>query len=310
MTSINNVWKKTILLRWLLTEWCNYRCPYCPQKHNRYDRLHDNKTAHAFDNYPVDQWINRFEYHFRDSHLSIVLTGGEPMLDVKNMIKLLHYLTTKETVDCIRIDTNASWNPELYTGINNAKIILMCTYHPSQVFEDEFLKKIKKLIEYKYQIGFVNYVMTKDNIDTFTQISDKFYKLGIILHPNPLIGGSLPYTEQEKSLFKTVLPEIDYHYRTSIINPNGQWCYFPMLAYEMDPTGQIHVGCLPNNNSNFFEDTIPIRPANKIKCPSQTCTCLDKYSFLEGCDRNVSINPLGDYSHELQKKRAIHIDDW
>ena len=67
-----------ILLRWLFTEWCNYRCPYCPQTHDRWAPKGDGFTAHAFDNFPVERWQGAFRRHFSTTRLSLVLTGESP----------------------------------------------------------------------------------------------------------------------------------------------------------------------------------------------------------------------------------------
>ncbi len=76
--------KPVFLLRWLVTEWCNYRCGYCPQSHDRFARR-GHFTAHAFDNFPLRRWLAAFERHFAERRLSLVMTGGEPMVDGQNM---------------------------------------------------------------------------------------------------------------------------------------------------------------------------------------------------------------------------------
>ena len=108
-----------VALRWMVTNWCSYRCPYCPRTHDRRAQKGDRMTAHAFDNFPLQQWLEAFDRHFAGYRLSVVITGGEPMVDRKNVPKLLNFLSAKTTVECIRIDTNLSWSPmhfQLSTG--------------------------------------------------------------------------------------------------------------------------------------------------------------------------------------------------
>ena len=81
--------KPVFILRWSMTTWCNYNCPYCPQTHDRLAPKGKEFTAHAFDNYPLEKWLEAFHRHFAERGLSMVITGGEPMLDRKNMLPFL-----------------------------------------------------------------------------------------------------------------------------------------------------------------------------------------------------------------------------
>jgi hypothetical protein len=70
----------------------------------------------------------------------------------------------------------------------------------------------------------------------------------------------------------------------------------------MDATGLIKVGCLSNKSVRIFDKELIPRPKGRVACPHQTCVCLDKYSFLEGVDRNTSLDPLRSYSQALWQK--------
>ncbi len=310
--AVLNAWKpkgkpETVLLRWFMTEWCNYNCAYCPQNHNRMNPIGDGFTAHAFDNFKLEAWLDAFDRHFTDTHLSLVLTGGEPMLDFQHMHPFLKHLTSREQVKMIRIDTNASWKPEKYLDIDLSKIILMCTYHPGQVDEAVFYEKIKRLLELGFQIGMINYVMDADNTPMYQARFEKFAQLGVYLHPNPLWGKQGLYADADLALMKSILPPADYIYRNELESPKHKPCYFPSLAYEMDARGRIHAGCLTKRTATFFDPKLPQRPAGRVSCPHASCVCLDKYSFLEGVDRNNEINPLNAYRKALwQIHRHTH----
>ena len=123
-TIVEETWQSTfgptpILLRWSMTQWCNYSCIYCTQKHDRYAEW-GKYTAHAFDNYPVEDWGNAFDRHFSNHKLSMVITGGEPLIDYRNMYSFLERLLDNEYLACVRIDTNASWQPEKYKSLDTA----------------------------------------------------------------------------------------------------------------------------------------------------------------------------------------------
>lgn len=310
--SMREVWlpesgPRVALVRWFVSEWCNYRCPYCPQTHERRAPKGNGFTAHAFDNFPVEEWQDGFDRHFDDQRLSLVITGGEPMVDRKNMAKMLAHLTNKPNVECIRIDTNAWWKPEFFDGVDFGKIILMCTFHPSQTDEDEFKRRVMAIKRAGVQIGMVNYVMTDTNIESFSRHQDEFAKLDLILHPNPLWLSDGNYSEASLEVMADAIPELDFRYRTGAGDPFGLQCNFPAVGYEVDYTGKTIVGCHPTNSGSFFDAKLPERPHSSVPCPFHSCVCLDKYSFLDGVDRNISLNPLRQYSKALKEKRLGNI---
>jgi organic radical activating enzyme len=298
---IINIWKpacglQPIIVRWFLSEWCNYACQYCPQPHERLriTAEKEGKTyyAHAFDNYSRDMWLSAFKKLAENHRLSITITGGEPFLDQENIIPFLAKITLLETVENIRIDTNASWDPEPYKGIDKSKIFLMCTFHPSRVSEKVFIRKIEKLIYEGFNVAMVNFVITPENKRDYTRLKKTFKDLGVPLNANPLWGPGEQRTAEELEFLKGVANEFDLSYRAQLISPNGKLCLYPAIAYEINQFGQIMVGCYSKRTGDFIMGKIPKLFDTPIPCPSDKCLCLDKYSFLEGCERNLSLNPL------------------
>lgn len=114
-----------VFLRWQITTWCNYSCAYCDQPHNR------SKERHAFDNHSPKEWLDALDTHFGDRLVTLVITGGETMLDKKSMPSFLKELTERSWVRSIRLDTNVSWSLSDYKEIDTTKIALNCSYHPS-----------------------------------------------------------------------------------------------------------------------------------------------------------------------------------
>lgn len=291
-----------VLVRWLMTEWCNYRCPYCPQTHERHAPKEGGFTAHAFDNFPVEQWLDAFERHFAGKRLSLVLTGGEPMIDRKAMPTLLNALSAKASTECIRIDTNAWWKPEQFSDVDPAKIILMCTFHPSHIEEGVFLERMLSFKAAGFKIGIVNYVMNETNLAHFSNRHARFAAHDLVLHPNPLWQQNGLCAESDVDLLRKYLPPVDFAYRTQTESPAGKLCHFPSLSYEMNYAGIITAGCLYENKASFFDRSLPPNPSSAVPCPIGSCVCLDKYSFLDGVERNLTTNPLAHYSTELRRR--------
>lgn len=293
--------RRPLIVRWMLTEWCNYSCSYCPQTHDRFAPK-GRFTAHAFDNFPLERWIDAFDRHFAANHLlSLVITGGEPLLDVRHVPPLLEHLVRQDYVACVRIDTNASWAPEKYAGVDKTKIILMCTFHPGQTTEQAFLDKIDRIRTAGFAIGMVNYVMERTNIDLFRQRRRSFLERGLLLHPNPLWEAGGAYSADDLELMRRHLPQLDYQHRSGSLSPQGKPCLFPSISYELRYTGDIRAGCAAETGS-FFAAELPSRPEPWSACPHAGCVCLDKYSFQRGSERNSSLNPLADYARELLAK--------
>jgi hypothetical protein len=303
------VWKPehrppVVLLRWVMTEWCNYTCPYCPQTHERRAPKGSGMTAHAFDNFPAERWLEAFDRHFADKRLSMVITGGEPFVDRKAMPVLLAYLTGLDGLECLRIDTNAWWNPDDYSGLDKSRIILMCTFHPSQTTADRFFSRIDALLRAGFQIGMVNYVMSAENAGKYAEYRQELWARGIPLHPNPLWGEAGQYSPSDVELLRAELPEPDFLYRTAMQSPGGKMCLYPSLAYEMNYKGDIHVGCHGAARGSFFDDRLPELFAGPVPCPDTSCVCLDKYSFLGEISRNTDLNPLRVYGELLRTRSS------
>ena len=307
---VTKVWKpirapEVILLRWFITEWCNYKCAYCDQTHGRFEPKGKKLTAHAFDNFSLEKWMEAFQRHFSGKRLSLVLTGGEPMVDKKMMVPFLNFVSSMNGTECIRIDTNAWWDPKLYADLDKSKITLMCTFHPSQTTRDKFIERIRMILEGGFEIALINYVMTADQLGSFLELKEQFDKLGVPLHPNPLWNSVGLYSESDLRILKDWLPKDDYLYRTQIESPKGRHCLFPSLSYEMDYRGKIQVGCHEDTAKSFFDATLPVRFDGPVPCPMTSCVCLDKYSFLQSINRNTTTNPLRIYSGMLKHIHGI-----
>lgn len=296
---------QTVLLRWLISEWCNYNCPYCDQTHDRFAVKGGRFTAHAFDNFPVKEWISAIDRHFAQRGLSIVITGGESFVDRKAMPVLLDYLTTRPNTACIRIDTNGWWNAKEYSSLDKSKIILMCTLHPSQTLPEAFFARVDAILEEGFQIGMINYVMNAENIPQYRKHKEVLAGKGIPLHPNPLWGHDNKYNPEDLELLQAELSAADFAFRSGMESPKGKKCLFPALAYELDYKGNIQVGCHSAAAGSLFDRELPDLFAGPVPCPADSCVCLDKYSFLGTINRNVELNPLKIYGESLRSGRGM-----
>ncbi len=205
------------------------------------------------------------------------------------------------TVEVIRIDTNAFWDPTPYARLPRRKLILMCTYHPTEVSEPAFLQRIDRLLSSGFRIGMVNLVMTHEQFERYPLLKDLLARRGVPLHPNPLWDSGGYYTPQEQELLRRELPPGDLGYRSQALSPRGKPCLHPAVAYRLDQTGRIAVGCHEDRYGDFFGATLPGLFPGPVACPHGSCVCLDMYSFLGEINRNSQASPLHVYSEVLRK---------
>jgi organic radical activating enzyme len=294
-----------VMLRWLITEWCNFKCSYCFQaSHDRFTRKKRGLTAHAFDNFSVELWLSALERHFSEKRLSLTITGGEPMLDVRNMRILLDRLGASPWCVAIRIDTNASWGPEAYSGMNKAKLILNCSYHPSMVNEERYIAKLRAIKEAGFNVGMVNYVLSGEQKHDFFRIREKLGTLGIPVNANPEFQERYSYDEEFLKELRECILEQDFYFKIGR-SPRGKTCLYPSVGYEMSQTGCLSVGCIGSRRGSLFDPVLPSIGDRSIACPHNECSCIDKYSFLLQINRNLSTNVLQTYCDLLRKKTLV-----
>ena len=299
------VWKPesappAVMIRWRMTEWCNYACRYCSQEHARLADRGNGFTSHAFDNFPVEQWQAAFARHFSGYRLSMAISGGEPFLDRKSLVPMMNFLTAMPGTETIRIDTNAAWKPEAYRELDRSKILLNVSFHPSEVSEDAFADRLESILAHGFRVGMVNYVMAEEQFEGFAARRRRFARLGVPLNPNPDFERAREYSPERQEALKSWLPEIDYRFKVLRESPLGRKCLYPALSYELDFRGRIRVACVSVEWSSIFAETLPALPPGPVACPARGCECLDMYSFLEGSTRNTTTDPLKDYCEQLK----------
>lgn len=287
-----------------MTEWCNFACAYCSQNHDRRAALYGGLGNHSFDNFPVERWMAQFERHFGKGKLCLVLTGGEPMLDARNMNVFLDFLAKADWCTSVRIDTNASWVPAKFKGLDKGKIALNCSFHPAQIDEVKYFRNLEAIKDAGFTIGFVNYVYNREQKTEFERFRGIIEDMGLVVNASPEFQQRKTFSEEEIAEVRREIIEDDYRYRCAIDSPKGKACLYPTLSYEMIQTGYIKVGCVPSLQGHFFDPALPLFGNRSAVCSQDTCGCLDKYSFLEGFRRNDTTDPFRIYCGKLRAHAA------
>lgn len=278
-------------VRWLMTMWCNYRCWYCRQDHRRNNTFGpsdavwsdvDNGArptgrAHWADNRVPLEWLEAFRQHFSQHRTTFTLTGGEPMLDLKNMSVLLPGLVEDSYVQSVRIDTNGSWDPAKYPNLDKSKIGLMVSYHPTEVGEAEFLSRLAALRDNGWRVGVVNLVAEPSAVSDLARLERAVRPA--VLSPLLAYASRQYYTEEQLEVLRLSMPAEDWYFKSGG-STLGSLCMYPALAYEVNPDGSVEAACSPRIGS-LFDAALPELPVGPVSCPLKKCTCTDRYSHNE-----------------------------
>lgn len=129
-------------IRWYLTDWCNYRCSYCFQKHS--DRKSSVEVLkHNAQRIALFIRINRNKFNFKKIRLSI--TGGE--ISLFPLVEILEPIFD-EGIDVLSCITNGSGDLRpLIFECSRRNIRLYCdvSFHEEYVSLNYFISKISAL---------------------------------------------------------------------------------------------------------------------------------------------------------------------
>lgn len=282
-----------ILLRIMLSRWCNYACPYCPQDHSRH-QTYKGASGHWADRASPQEWLDAIERQLSQHSLNVHLTGGEPMLDKRNMEPLLRGLVEFPFVRHVHIDTNLSWRPARWM-VAPGKIGLQVSFHPSETSEAEFFAKMRELRDCGWTIDSANMVVDREmDIQGFI---DRFAAAGVTLNVSPLWNGT---TTVDLSRW---VHQTDLRFRSGEVT-GGRMCLYPAVTYDVHPSGKLQVGCHPEQSGDLF-GAMPKLPETYVPCPdSRGCYCEERYTFLKDNGLNLGLSPLHNFIERQKERRA------
>lgn len=158
-------------IRWYLTDWCNYRCHYCFQKHNSRKPSIEKLKYNA---QQIALFINANRDKFKSKNIRLSVTGGE--ISVFPLVEILKPILD-EGIDVLSCITNGSGDLDsLVVECGKRKIKFYCdvSFHEEYVDVQSFLKKVlllKKLNpNFKWKILSV---VTNQNIKIQKELYDK-----------------------------------------------------------------------------------------------------------------------------------------
>ena len=243
-------------------DFCNYNCYYCPFGKKTADSLTIKKDQDGLDRF--------FEYLKEHKNIRTVflLPYGEGMVH-RHYLEFLARVVTLDHIEKIAVQTNGSFSmsslKESFSkeDISFEKLVLWCSYHPSQVEEEIFLESISRIRSEKIElsVGVVGDPRNKDKIISLRKKLDE----DIYLWINKLDGFKRDYSQEEVDCFTSIDP------------------FFPL---ELEKWTTDIEKCKAGRERIFLDYKLRAYPCNiartglkkDLACHSSTCSCFLAYS--------------------------------
>lgn len=194
-----------LFVQWYVTWKCNYKCHYCWQESN----------PEFYRNAPItkespEKWAQAFNLLQPEF---LYLTGGEPTLYKKlpEMISLLDKTTKLIMTTNLGYDLNMDKFLSLVSPSQFEE--LMVSYHPTQVSQEVFKKRIVQLVESGFLSLGIEMVLNPSNLNHLDFIKNivSTYNLKIRLDDFHPVSGVYYPTENEKLLTTSAKNFALYH---------------------------------------------------------------------------------------------------
>jgi organic radical activating enzyme len=288
-----------VKISWHLSSWCNYSCPYCPVLvfHKRSAR--QARQRHAFDYYPVEQWVETL-VALPYQRVIIGLNGGEPMLDRQNVHILLDRLTATGRFE-ISIETNGSWDPQYYQDLASRSIFLNVAFHPLDVDFETFFKRVSRIRDAGFFVVMVNLVLDPQNLPVIEKAVGRLEQAGFFVNlsamqPSGIYSGRTERTRRELELIEAYNTPLDIKYKVLRPPSRGALCFYPALTYYLQYDGLIRVFCSNDPGQNLFTGGLPPLPREAVPCPYDHCVaCNDMHRSL--AHEPLQTTPLTFFTH-------------
>lgn len=268
-----------LLIRFVATRYCNFRCPYCYLTDDQ-----RNKKKTVFSHHSPDEWTGALDV-FKDRHLELYFTGGEPLL-FDDFIYFLKKILDKEFVHSVRIDSNLSRLEKFLKEINNPKVKFLASLHPTQVSFDKFIDKTGLLKE-NDMLALINLVVSRENMKILNktphELARYFEDRGIFLNIAKDFERGLKYGYDEK--YKEYIDKLQYPIDNIYMNMQnlhrGAFCGGGKHYVSVSRHGNIY-SCDNKEHGNIFNH--PELPQELVTCNMPYCPSIVSYSFSASND--------------------------
>lgn len=282
MKYYNIVPENFLMIRFVATRFCNYRCPDCYLTIKK-----RNKQKTMFSHYTKEEWLKALKETFSDKTLEFYFTGGEPLL-VKDCILMIKELVKWKNVQGIRIDSNISNIDFFLKHVKSEKVKFLTAFHPTQVSLKKYVKEARKLKK-DDMLGIVNFVASKKNLKKINmpphKLIDIFEQEGMFLNIAKDFmcrTYGYRYDKNYKEYINLFQHSFDTRYMEGIPLNKGYLCGGGKHYIFFNRHGKVY-SCgrdefRKGGLGNIFHKTVRLEK-DLCTCEDQRCPCLVSYSF-------------------------------
>lgn len=256
---------------------CNYSCGYCPFAKNKMTKAEvaqDASEVHRF-----SQWVT--EYTASQNNMSILFTPwGEGLVHAhyqQAMTELSHLAHIKR----VAIQTNLASELSWLQDVNKDTFALWCTYHPSQIPLERFVKKCHQLVGMGVRFS-VGMVALREDFDNIKQLKSQL--------PNSVPMWLNAYDMRTDDYYSAQdvawLSSIDAHFLENL-NPSdsfGKACDAGKNVFSVESNGDVFrchflkQQVIANIYDGSFDSYLKRTQNQHAKpCPKQCCDCFIGY---------------------------------
>ncbi len=280
---------------------CNYRCGYCPFSKNKESQMQIKKDKEA-----LARFINYIEN--LQNEVSIMITPYGEAMYYQYYEEAVAYLTTINNVVNVGIQTNLSFDINKFIEIINSvngekgKIRLWCSYHPTMVTQEKFIKQCEKLRENNilYSVGCVG---VPEEINNLTSLRKKL-PIDTYMWVNRQDGLRRAYTNEEKYRLLKIDPlfisQINYNKK------NLSECTAGIKSIFIEASGDYY----PCHISHKKMGSIYIDGNTTRECLAKRCDCYLAYVNTQDCEDILGNAKYEKYTRTILKDKidAVFID--
>jgi organic radical activating enzyme len=251
-------YKGEVRISWFVTAWCNYSCHYCFTLVFHKRAADGAKQYHAFDHYPAEAWIGALR-SLPYSRINLNCTGGEVMLDRKNMLSALTGLTADPRFE-ISITTNGTFDPAYFGSLDKRNIYLTLSFHPSETSLDQFARRAATMRDAGFKVAMINMVIDPRNIDVFERAIGELEADGFFVNVGTMLPAGEYWSrlhtqreERELDLLERYNTPLDVYYKVAEPPTKGRLCYYPARSFSLMPDGRMGIYCTDISRNLFTE---------------------------------------------------------
>jgi MoaA/NifB/PqqE/SkfB family radical SAM enzyme len=260
---------------------CNYRCPYCVLRRERYQ-----------DAYPLDRQYSWEEWAKALGKLPrsiISISGGEPFL-FQGIENLVAALLKKHKVFLV---SNLSRPIDRFVEIVKPPLHITVSFHPSHAEITEVAEKIALLREKGFTVG-INMVAHPEVIPRIPEFRRHFIdEVGVDFHIDAFLDSPFPHIYKAEEL-EPIAPFLDVS-RAFFTEP-------PAETQKICEAGKKHIVIFPDGEAyacfaGYYHDSEKFRLGNiaggTFRLARKRRSC--RLSCVEGCDiDNAQVKIVGE----------------